>query len=106
MSSMSVPGGGENAPVRTSALGVGREGIVMRLAYDDVEVDDADEGRIVRKDATELLRAGSASGPNAMQSSGRATSSGVSLGVSLAEEAVSGRKATYPRAFFISCTVW
>ena len=51
----------------------------MRLAYDDVEVEDAEEGRIVRKDATELLRAGSASGPNAMQSSGRATSSGVSL---------------------------
>ena len=70
---------GENALVRASAPGAGRKGTVMGLGFDNVEVDDAEEGQIVRKDATELLRAGSASGPNAMQSSGRATSSGVSL---------------------------
>ena len=65
---------GENALVRASAPGAGRKGTVMGLGFDNVEVDDAEEGQIVRKDATELLCAGSAAGPNAMLSSGCATS--------------------------------
>ena len=56
-----------------------RVGVVIELAYDEVDVDEDVDGRIVRNDATELLLRGSASAPNAIRSSGRATSSGVNL---------------------------
>ena len=51
--------------------------MVIELAYEDVDVDEDVDGRIVRKEATELLLLGSA--PNAIRNSGRATCSGVNL---------------------------
>lgn len=61
-------------------LSCGRGGTVMdELAVVHVEVEELVEGRMVRKEATELLRSGTVSGPNATRSSGRATSRGVNL---------------------------
>ena len=51
----------------------------MELVYDEVDVVELVEGRMVRKDATELLRRGSASDPKTVRNSGRATSNAVNL---------------------------